>query len=237
MKANGMRAWRRANKAMRRRIARENRLAGFSDRPGQSGRYARRHWRDVSGHNGILTQRPVVPCRVCPRDLVVGMTQGARKRAARVEAGTEYAGQMGMLKSSRRLRLLLWAVECNQRQALEYRRSRIKLWSGLRTLYRLGERLRPCPGCESCLGRECIGCEGGQLFEGDVCERCRRTATGERICDGSGVLPAKRHRRCGWWLQTRTAKNATLRCGMPTDGGWLDCQHCGGSGWLPARGE
>lgn len=90
--------------------------------------------------------------------------------------------------------------------------------------YRLGERLRPCPGCAECF--VCLACENGT---------CKREHHCMHICDGSGVLPAKRHRRCGWWLQTRTAKNATQRCGMPTDGGWLDCQHCGGSGWLLGR--
>lgn len=83
-------------------------------------------------------------------------------------------------------------------------------------------RLRPCPGCTSCL--VCIACENGN---------CKRRHLKTQHCDGSGVLPAKRHRRCGWWLKTRTAKNATERCGMPmTGGGWVDCQHCGGSGWL-----
>ena len=154
---------------------------------------------------------PVVmpPRPFSPRSLV-GATQGARKRAVLREM---------------------------QREDHPLHNYRLDYWEA-RALYRLGERLRPCKGCESCLGRECIGCEGGQLFEGDVCERCRRTATGERICDGSGVLPAKRHRRCGWWLKSRTAQNTTLRCGMPlTSGGWLDCQHCGGSGWLMGRGE
>lgn len=83
MKSNGMRAWRKANKATRRRVAKENRLAGFSDRPGRSGRYARRHWLDVPGHNAILTQRPVIePRPFTPRSLV-GMSESAKKRAAR----------------------------------------------------------------------------------------------------------------------------------------------------------
>ncbi len=168
---------------------------------------------------------PVVmpPRPFSPRSLV-GATQGARKRAAR--------RCPGCIECKNEIPQRDYGLRCNgggvfARSPEQWRRR-----------FGIGQRLRPCPGCESCLGRECIGCEGGQLFEGDVCERCRRTATGERICDGSGVLPAKRHRRCGWWLQTRTAKNATLRCGMQLpSGGWLDCQHCGGSGWLMGRGE
>lgn len=220
MKPNGMRAWRKAHKAMRRR---ENR--GRTEREGKmqpAARWSRRHWLDAPEHNAILTQRPVIEPRPFSPCSLVGMTHGARKRAARVEAEKELGAS----------RIAGYAREYGSHlRSGEY----LGAYATQRAKYRLGQRLRPCPGCESCLGRECIGCEGGQLFEGDVCERCGRTATGERICDGSGVLPAKRHRRCGWWLKTRTPKNATERCGMPmTGGGWVDCQHCGGSGWLPA---
>ena len=48
----------------------------------------------------------------------------------------------------------------------------------------------------------------------------------------AGAVGSRRE-RCKWWIATREAKNSTARCGMPLrDGGWLDCQHCGGSGWL-----
>jgi hypothetical protein len=105
--------------------------------------------------------------------------------------------------------------------------------------YRVGERLRPCPGCLQCQSRECDACGFG-LGSNDNCGYCVVWQADRYVfaCDGSGVLPARRHKRCGWWLQTRAAKNAIGRCGMPlTGGGWLDCQHCGGSGWLPARGK
>ena len=59
-----------------------------------------------------------------------------------------------------------------------------------RTHYRIGERLRPCPGCLRC--RSCVGCEV-LTFEGDTCEDCgRETPMATESCDGSGVLPARR---------------------------------------------
>ncbi len=206
---------------------------------------------------------PVVmpPRPFSPRSLV-GATQGARKRAVLREM---------------------------QREDHPLHNYRLDYWEA-RALYRLGERLRPCPGCPGCdkprsAIRQLVGwvrlarlrlyqskriatepCNGftgrwmamwtvhlpngdrigGAWRDDDLqtareigaqhCLNSMRKALGAAPrCDGSGALPAKRHRRCGWWLNTRTAKNATQRCGMPlTFGGWLDCQHCGGSGWLPA---
>lgn len=157
-----------------------------------------------------------------------GMSQGARKRAARVEAISGDAATLAL--QSRKVWLLWWRQGCLGGMP------KLAAYPSIRAKYRLGERLRPCPGCLRC--RSCVGCEV-LTFEGDTCEDCgRETPMATESCDGSGVLPAKRHRRCGWWLQTRTAKNATQRCGMPlTFGGWLDCQNCGGSGWLMGRGE
>jgi hypothetical protein len=147
------------------------------------------------------------------------MTMGARKRAARVEAISGDAATLAL--QSRKVWLLWWRQGCLGGMP------KLAAYPSIRAKYRLGERLRPCPGCVECF--VCLACENGT---------CKREHHRMHICDGSGVLPAKRHRRCGWWLQTRTAKNATQRCGMPlTFGGWLDCQNCGGSGWLMGRGE
>ena len=146
-----------------------------------------------------------------------GMSQGARKRAARVEAISGDAATLAL--QSRKVWLLWWRQGCLGGMP------KLAAYPSIRAKYRLGERLRPCPGCAECF--VCLACENGT---------CKREHHCMHICDGSGVLPAKRHRRCGWWLQTRTAKNATQRCGMPlTFGGWLDCQNCGGSGWLMGR--
>lgn len=157
------------------------------------------------------SSRPLLPlpAREFSARSLCGMSMGARKRAVLREMRREDHPLHGH-------RLDYWEV---------------------RAKYRLGERLRPCKGkngCRNC-SRTCGACED-QIPNDTRCRRCGSMMTTEGpFCDGSGVLPARRHRRCGWWLQTRTAKNATDRCGMPMADGWLDCQNCGGSGWLMGR--
>jgi hypothetical protein len=126
---------------------------------------------------------------------LVGMTMGARKRAAR---------------------RWLWPDD-NRRDALRMFRDMAAEWKnnyekyeyGLaRKPYRIGQRLRPCPGCSQCLRCLCgnsAACIG--LYEawtkhqkaepacndccGHGCEdgHCDKVSD---ICDGSGVLPAKK---------------------------------------------
>ena len=135
MKPNGMRAWRQQARRWRRKQNRANRRTGAPWIADGTGRWYRRQqiW---------FTQRPVLPARVYPCDFVVGMTQGARKRAVLREM---------------------------QREDHPLHNYRLDYWEA-RALYRLGERLRPCPGCA-----ECSTCEREWI----------------RICDGSGVLPAR----------------------------------------------
>ena len=59
--------------------------------------------------------------------------------------------------------------------------------------YRIGERLRPCPGCLECQPKDCDGC-GFSLGSGEDCEVCDAHAVDRYVmgCDGSGLLPAKR---------------------------------------------
>lgn len=93
---------------------------------------------------------------------LVGMTMGARKRAARQVPPNGY---------------LASHISARKREAAK-----------ARAPYRLGDRLRPCC-CDACTPT-CYGCEG-ERFEGDTCERCGRVHQARRICDGSGVLPAR----------------------------------------------
>jgi len=53
--------------------------------------------------------------------------------------------------------------------------------------YRIGQRLRPCPGCSLCKGVGCYACY--PKFDQD-CDACVNGMS--FLCDGSGVLPAKR---------------------------------------------
>jgi hypothetical protein len=84
-----------------------------------------------------------------PRSLV-GMTMGARKRAARNED--------------------------------DYTRSAEYLFQ--RTKYRIGQRLRPCPGCHTCMP----GVKGWHI---DKVRGRFKVPTIAWSCDGSGVLPAR----------------------------------------------
>ena len=82
-----------------------------------------------------------------PRSLV-GMTQGAKKRAIR---------------------------RCEQLDLDPVHR----LW------FRLGQRLRPCPGCHTCMP----GVKGWHI---DKVRGRFKMPTIAWSCDGSGVLPARR---------------------------------------------
>ena len=89
---------------------------------------------------------------------LVGMTMGARKRAAR---------------------RWLWPDD-NRRDALRMFRDMAAEWTNngekyeymlARKSYRIGQRLRPCPGCAGCWPKF--------------------LALNTHVCDGSGVLPAR----------------------------------------------
>ena len=111
-----------------------------------------------------------------PRSLV-GMTMGARKRAAWYEAlRTSYDG--GPI-SNRKLRLclsVLTAKVLSVSVPIEWRLE-------VRAKYRISERLRPCAGCLRCKCRSAFDAwpELGEALVKD-----------HPTCDGSGVLPARR---------------------------------------------
>ncbi len=149
MKPTGRRAWRKSCAFMRKNegsahsagIARRNRKRpGFCD-----------------------DQRPSIAKPFAPRSLV-GMTMGARKRAAWAEYQGAILAQDG---------------------------EEIGSWDDARAKYRIGQRLRPCPGCYRCCPVPCQGC--GMLPSLDTdCEACRADhyMMAMYACDGSGVLPA-----------------------------------------------
>ena len=58
-------------------------------------------------------------------------------------------------------------------------------WSRLCAAYRIGQKLRPCPGCVQCF--VCVSCEN------DTCACSSHRAS---ICAGSGVLPARKCAGC-----------------------------------------
>ena len=141
-------------------------------------------WRVIRRHRWI-TEPPMCDPVLHPRPFtarsLVGMTQGARKRAAWYEAlRSNHDGDGGPI-SNRKLRLCL-------RSALTVRVLAVTVpieWRlEVRAKYRIGERLRPCPGCHTCMP----GVKGWHI------DRVRgrfKMPTIAWSCDGSGVLPAR----------------------------------------------
>jgi hypothetical protein len=84
---------------------------------------------------------------------------------------------VGMSQSARKRRIRLSGEDCGRCETC-------------RNQYRIGERLRPCPGCNMC-GSTCGACED-QCPDGTRCLQCGRVMYEETICDGSGVLTSRR---------------------------------------------
>lgn len=198
MKANGRRRWRKAARKLRRDRARRWRDpenwttapwkqivgdAHYSVMKRETRGSVFRRRGDVQVTNGVTMYIGLrgnfsgeVPCLSADAKpftalSLVGMTQGARKRAARIRCA--------------------WAVLQNgSNGAAEVLRI-------TRAKYRIGERLRPCPGkhgCRNCT-RTCGACED-QCPDDTQCKRCGSVmTTGGPFCDGSGLLRARKARR------------------------------------------
>ena len=179
MKANGRRRWRKWLASQRRRGSdpaaswgRDRRRVGLARRHQGQGWAG---W-DLPTADGLLA---LFPRPFSPRSLV-GMTMGARKRAANKKRS------------------------CDAHLCAACR----DVVAALRHLYQVGERLRPCRWCggseafEACRGKriaqEVVG--GHRRGECVFCRTCADAKLTLRVpnpdaCDGSGVLPAKARER------------------------------------------
>lgn len=190
MKVTGRRRWRRLAKAWRH----DERKCGSRVAPG-GGAYIRRHHTAEEGPHydckySALGHSRSIGCGVPPprpfaaRSLC-GMSMSARKRKARRAREAVFALLAGKPADPAKLGLL-------------------------RSIYRIGERLRPCQGCSMCQPCAVCGkpsaCVG--LYDpihvsqrpepacddccGHGCEdgHCDKRDEGEPRCDGSGVLTA-----------------------------------------------
>lgn len=182
MKATGRRAWRQAE----RRFRKAERKRGFSP-PSSMGAFARRHWRAVDGTNGIVGKQfpPRVETKPFIARSLVGMSMGARKRAAKSE-GVRIGCKAGP-KICDKLRKRMWRVWAQAPYARTARTEELaKIWQDMYAKYRIGERLRPCPGCFHCQP----GVKGWHI------DRTRsgrfNMPTLALHCDGSGVLLARK---------------------------------------------
>ncbi len=163
-----------------------------------------------------------------PRSLV-GMTQGARKRRAREWMECERLHQRAQD---------LQEVVDRQMGRRSQPRTVGHTPGRLKQYYRIGQKLRPCPGCPECDHGKHWRC-GNCGTENGICDlilaevRCkcgkgcgqwRISYPAKTVCDGSGVLPAKRQLclGCSW-------------CGTPPKEGATRFTECDGSGVLPAR--
>ena len=175
MSPNGRRAWRKW-------VRRQDLRRKHKQPKGSVCRMARQARRHI----------PLVPGVVLPKPLtarsLVGMSMGARKRIAWREylAWCRKNPDRELLKSA--------TIDTWDEKGLEegYQRG-LQAQREVRTKHRIGERLRPCPGCLRC--RSCSGCEVLE-FEGERCARCGKECPSEPTqCDGSGVLPARKAKR------------------------------------------
>ena len=133
-----------------------------------------------------------------PRSLV-GMTMGARKRRAR--AVTYVAlNEVTFVETAEALAA---PTHCARFHARKFPRHEydLQMYKFVRLRYRIGERLRPCPGCCACWGHRISSAYG------EIAECCGPQTSGKRKsqikamrkwqetladnCDGSGVLPAR----------------------------------------------
>lgn len=173
---NGRRAWRKRARLGRRALVRE--CGSCASVPAGCERRHQNTWAQIGPDERYW--RPLEQVGPFTARSLVGMSMGARKRASLAEWRKRKAEGL----ASQYLRLP-WPSAFSE----------FALFQGLRLQRRIGERLRPCPGCLACQHlRTCTACENAE-FEGYRCENCGRVHVVQRICDGAGVLPAKRGRR------------------------------------------
>lgn len=65
--------------------------------------------------------------------------------------------------------------------------------SNMRLLYRIGERLRPCPGCKNCGYEPTV--KLWMLRRGLWCYGSLGVRDISRICHGNGIVPARKARK------------------------------------------
>jgi len=135
---------------------------------------------------------------------LVGMTEGAKKRAALYQS--LYSQDTSHIKMTNKQLRLVWRSVWPLSNWARGQREKLRL------NYRIGQRLRPCPGCAKCLKCPCgniAACIG--LYEpwskhqkpepacdeccGHGCEdgHCDKLANAVE-CNGSGVIYARKMR-------------------------------------------
>ena len=166
MSPNGRRAWRKWCKRARLRMNKHHRALyrGAIMRKKQPER----------------TPLPVKP--FTPRSLV-GMSQSARKRRSRAVAYLVIV-DVTFIEHAETWANAIHSKLFHQRKFPRHQWD-LEQYAQVRAKYRIGERLRPCPGCHTCMP----GVKGWHI---DKVRGRFKMPTIAWSCDGSGVLPARR---------------------------------------------
>jgi len=179
MSPNGRRRWRKHAKHRRKRmhgVVVLGKILRSSDCRGRRG--------DKTGP-GPLPTKPWTP-----RSLV-GMTMGARKRAALwavfVPHCLDWLGYDPSTSESPQ------AERRHMTGCLKHSRTLTALYRDERAKYRIGEKLRPCPNCLKCwpLTKTLDDGRIAALAPSGTPKRYQ-SLTLDDLCDGSGLLPARR---------------------------------------------
>jgi hypothetical protein len=160
MSPNGRRRFRRMNRRFRQRGPSTVRERALNTNGGMARKMILVQW---WGGDPL----PLPPKPFTPRSLV-GMTQGARKRSARLVASKSISEDQAVAYINEYGSFL---------RSAEY----LGAYWDSRSKYRIGQKLRPCSGCVQCF--VCVSCEN---------DTCARTSHRASLCDGSGVLPARK---------------------------------------------
>mgnify|MGYP000882079731 CR=1 FL=1 len=183
MTPNGRRAWRRFAKQQRRKVNRKNRETGtpwINDADGAFYRHEQR----------FFEKRPTLPPQPFTTRSLVGMSQSTRKRKARAVAFV-VINSVTLFEHAVPLASALHERLYRERGFPRHSEEMMRV-SDVRAKYRIGERLRPCPGCFDC-AVECW-----------VCHEPHDPP--DELCGGSGViragklLPLLRKPDCGFYI-------------------------------------
>ena len=131
---------------------------------------------------------------------LVGMSQSARKRRSRAVAYLVIV-DVTFIEHAETWANAIHSKLFHQRKFPRHQWD-LEQYAQVRAKYRIGERLRPCPGCCACWGHRISSAYG------EIAECCGPQTSGKRKsqikamrkwqetladnCDGSGVLPARR---------------------------------------------
>ena len=171
MSPNGLRRWRRYAKKCRYRSRKEGKVSNATGASLRALFFAAR----------IHPNYAVPPKPLTARSLV-GMTMGARKRRSRAVSYLVIV-DVTFIEHAETWANAIHSKLFHQRKFPRHQWD-LEQYAQVRAKYRIGQRLRPCPGCHTCMP----GVKGWHI---DKVRGRFKMPTVAWSCDGSGVLPAR----------------------------------------------